>query len=108
MLWKATIALVVATLCSVLVPQMASAEGGGYAVYSYRGYDVVPWFLLDGATRLGVYSRWYVSEYYPYYINYPIYPQYYGYADFVGGCHPIRRPVLGAHGWRSRTVQLCD
>jgi hypothetical protein len=103
MLRSAMIALVAAAL---VVPQVASA-GGGIHGFPHRGLDIVPWFLLDGATRLGVFPRWYVSDYYPYYIYRSVYP-YYVDADFVVGCYPIRRPVLGVHGWRMRAAQVCD
>ena len=100
MLRKAMIALA-ATLGSVVVPQVASAGcyGGWYA----------------GGARcagvgLGLQSpRWYYSDNYPYYIYFysgPYYP--YPYRDSVGGCYPIKRPVLTPDGWRARTVELCD
>jgi hypothetical protein len=103
MLRRAIIGLAAAAL---IAPQVASA-GEGIRGAPHRGPDAVPWFLLDGATRLGVFPRWFVSDYYPYYIYGSVYPHYVD-ADFIVGCYPIRRPVLGAHGWRTRTVRACD
>jgi hypothetical protein len=72
-----------------------------------RGPDIVPWFLVDGATRLGVFPRWYVSDYYPYFIYRSVYPNYID-ADFIVTCHQIRRPVLGVYGWHTRAVPACN
>ena len=94
-------------IASVLIVPQAASAGGRIDGAPHRGPDVVPWFLLDGAARLGVFPRWYVSDYYPYYIYRSVYP-YYVDADFNVGCYPIRRPVLGVNGWRTRTVPACD
>ena len=103
MLQKAMIVLAAATLWSI-VPQAASA---GYYCY---GYGAVPGSARCAGIGLGLQSpRWYYSDNYPYYIYFysgPYYP--YPYRDSVGGCYPIKRPVLTPDGWRARTVELCD
>ena len=109
MLRKALIVLVAATLCSSLVlPPMASA---GEAVQGWhRGFhprsDFPPDFALDAATRLGVYSKWYTTNEYPYYAYYSLYPSFIPY-ELGGGCRLMRRPVLTGYGWRMRAVQVC-
>ena len=102
------IAIVVLVAATMVVAQSASA-GRANKWAPHRGPDVVPWFLLDGSARLGVFPRWYVSDYYPYYIYRSVYP-YYVDADFNVGCYPIRGScsVLGVNGWRTRTVPACD
>ena len=103
MLRKAMIALA-ATLGSVVGPQVASAGG------CYGGWDAG----VNGAARcagvvLGLQSpRFYYSDNYPYYIYFYSGNPYYAYRDSVGGCYPIKRPVLTPNGWRPRTVELCD
>jgi len=109
MLRKASIVLVVATLCSgVVLPQVA--WGGEGVQGSHRGFhpraNVPPWFALDAATRLGVYSEWYSTDYYPYYTYYSVYPSFVP-DELGGGCHVMRRPVLTGDGWRMRSVQVC-
>jgi hypothetical protein len=93
MLRNAMIAPAAAALLSMVVPQATSAGG------RYHRLDVVPWFLVDGATRLGVFPQWYVSEDYPYYVYGTVYACY-----AICGCYPIRRP--GGYGWS--TVQVCN
>ena len=106
MLRKALIGLFAAMLCSQLgSPQAKSAELGvrGWRGHPHRSVDVVPWFLVDGATRLGIFPRLYVSEYYPYYIYNTVYSRD-AYVGIVEGCPRIARPVPG--GWR--TVPVCN
>jgi hypothetical protein len=91
MLRKAMIALAAASL---VLPQTASA-GGRY----HHRVDVVPWYLVDGATRLNIFPRWYVSTYYPYFLYGSVYASY-----AVSGCYPIRRPG----GYGGSTAQVCD
>ena len=110
MLPKALIVLVVATLCSSLVlPPMASAGEGVQGWH--RGFhprsNFPPGFAVDAATRLGVYSEWYATDYYPYYIYYSVYPSFVPGELGGSGCHMMRRPVLTGDGWRMRTVQVC-
>jgi hypothetical protein len=109
MLRKTLIVLVVATLCSSLVlPRTASAGEGvkGWHRGFHPGFNVPPGFALDAATRLGVYSEWYATDYYPYYSYYSVYPSFVP-DELGGGCHVMRRPVLTGYGWRMRTVQVC-
>lgn len=94
-------------VASALVGPQAASAGQRIHEAPHHGPDDVPWFVFDGATRLGVFPRWFVSDYYPYFTYGSAY-SYYVDADFVVGCYPIRRPVLGAHGWRRRAVQTCD
>jgi hypothetical protein len=94
-------------VASALVGPQAASAGQRIHEAPRHGPDVVPWFLLDGATRLGVFPRWFVSYYYPYYTYGSVYPHYVD-ADFTVACYPIRRPVLGVHGWHTRTVPACD
>jgi hypothetical protein len=103
MLRNAIAVLVVSVL---VVPQLARA-GGRIHEAPHRGPNVVPWFLLDGATRLGVFPRWFVSDYYPYFVYGSVYP-YSVQAGFIVGCPLIKRPLLGVYGWRAHTVQVCD
>jgi hypothetical protein len=100
-------AIVVSVAVTLVMPQAAWAGKEFHAAPRHRGADVVPWFFLDGATRLGVFPRWFVSYYYPYYVYGSVYPHYVD-ANFVVACYPIRRPALGVHGWRTRTVPACD
>jgi hypothetical protein len=97
----------VTLIAAALVMSQAASAGGGIRGGPHGAPDVVPWFLLDGATRLGVFARWYVSDHYPYYIYRSVYPDYVD-VDSNVGCYPITRPVLGADGWRTRAVQGCD
>ena len=109
MLRKALIVLVVATLCSSLVrPPMASAGEGVQGRHRgfHPGFDFPPYFALDAATRLGVYSKWYTTDEYPYYTYYSLYPSFTP-DELGGGCRLMRRPVLTGYGWRVRTVQVC-
>jgi hypothetical protein len=65
------------------------------------------YFARCAGVGLGLQSpRWYFSDSHPYWIyDYPSRP-YPALGSGVGGCRLIQRPVLGAHGWRTRTV--CD
>ena len=100
MLQKAMIVLAAATLWSI-VPQAASA---GYYCY---GEGSIPGSARCAGIGLGLqFPRWYYSDNYPYYIYFFSGNPYL--RESVGGCYSIRRPVLTADGWRTRTVQLCD
>jgi hypothetical protein len=102
MLQKAMIALAAVALWSA-VPQAASA---GYHCY---GNGAVPGSARCAGVGLGLHSpRWYYSDHYPYYIYFNSGHPYFAFRDVVGGCYPIRRPVLTPDGWRTRDVQLCD
>jgi len=98
-------ALVVLVASALAVPQ-ADASGAKIRGGPQRAPEVVPWFLLDGATRLGVFPHWFVSDYYPYYIYRSVY-RYPAQVDFIVGCPLIKRPVLGIYGWRARTMPAC-
>ena len=100
MLRKEMIALA-AALWGMAVPQAASA---GFHCY---GEGAVVGSARCAGVGLGLHSpRWYYSDNYPYYIYFFSGNPYL--RDSVGGCYSIRRPVLTADGWRTRTVQLCD
>jgi hypothetical protein len=86
MLRKEMIALA-AALGSMAVPQAASA---GFHCY---GEGAVVGSARCAGVGLGLQSpRWYYRDSYPYYI-YPETPHAAS-ADFVGGCHLVKRPVL--------------
>jgi hypothetical protein len=96
---KTTIALVAAALWSTVAPHAASAQ------YCYG----TPGVARCAGVGLGLQSsRWYFSDNYPYWIYYYPSRPYPALGSGVGGggCRLIQRPVLGAHGWRTRTV--CD
>ena len=101
MLRKAMVGLAAATLWSVVVPHVASAQPYCYGT---------PGIARCAGVGLGLHSpRWYFSDNYPYWIyyDYPGHP-YSGFRDAVD-CQLVRRPVLDARwGWRTRIVQFCN
>jgi uncharacterized membrane protein len=101
MLKKAVIALVAATLVSV-VPQAASA---GYYCYGYDAFGERCAVIDFGSLRS---PRWDYSDNYPYFVTFYSGTPYLTFGNAPGGCYLIRRPVLTPSGWRTRTVQLCD
>ena len=104
MLRKGMLALAAAILWSTVVPQAASA---GYYCY---GEGAAFGSARCAGIGLGLQSpRWYYSDNYPYYIYFYSGHPYFAFRDVVGGCYPIRRPVLTPQaGWRTQTVQVCD
>ena len=102
MLKKVVIALVAATLSSV-VPQAASA---GYYCYGYDAAAGERCAVIDLSSLHS--PRWDYSDNYPYYVSFYSGTPHLVFGDVVGGCYLIRRPVLTPSGWRTRAVQLCD
>jgi hypothetical protein len=99
---KVLTALVAVTLW-MFVPQAASA---GYHCYVD---GAVPGSANCAGIGLGLHSpRWYYSNNYPYWMYFYSKDPYIAFRDNVDGCYPVRRQVLGATGWRTRTVQVCD
>ncbi len=116
MLREAMIALVAAASIGMMAPDAASAGGGhggiggGHAGfgglhsgYGYRGFHHYgPGFAFGTALGLGLFAPYYYGGY-PYY-DYPVV----GYEGYDSACYLARHRVHTRHGWRYRTVEICE
>src|SRR6202043_2969900 len=74
---------------------MGGFHGGGFGVFHHHGFG--PGFGVG--LGLGLYAPYYYGDYYP----------VYGYEEGdEGQCYLVRRRVHTHHGWRLRTVQICQ
>src|SRR5580704_17712453 len=107
MLRKTVIALLALASFGLLSPDVASARGGfgGGGVGGFHGggfggfhhHGLGPGFGVG--LGLGFYAPYYYGDYYP----------DYGYEEGdEGQCYLVRRRVHTRHGWRLRSVQVCQ
>jgi hypothetical protein len=91
-----------------LSPTLASAGGVGFGGHSgFHGFHGGPG-LAFGPHGLGLYAD-YPYGAYGYHFGYYNYPYHYAfYADDDGGCYLVQRHVHTRHGWRLRSVEVCD